>query len=377
MSKKDTGQSKTQDATPQKLRKAREQGQVPRSKDLAAAALIIGCALMLTSSAEWIASEMAELTRFNMMVTKEQLQQPDMMQQHMGAALVGILNILGPLFILVGAIAMIAGAMPGGPLFNFKNASFKYSRIDPIAGLGRMASMKSIVELVKSVLKITLLISIMLFFLKSNLQAIMVSSQLPIDDAVRYSIDTISTGMFYLGTGLLLITFIDVPYQYWHHHNELKMSFQEVKDEHKQQDGKPEIKAKIRQLQQKISRGRADIAVPQADVLLVNPTHYSVALRYDADKADAPYVIAKGVDELALYMREVAQRNDVEVIEIPALARAIYYSTKIEQQIPAALFIAIAHVLSYVLQIKAARGGIQNKPEPLPHFYIPPNLRHD
>ncbi|MDO6680269.1 flagellar biosynthesis protein FlhB [Shewanella sp. 4_MG-2023] len=377
MSSKDSGQSKTEQATPQKLRKAREQGQVPRSKDLAASALIIGCAIMLTSSADWMASEVAELTRFNMILTKEQLNVPDIMQQHMGAALLAILSLLGPLFLLVGIIAMVAGAMPGGPLFNIKNASFKYSRIDPIAGLGRMISMKSLVELVKSVLKITLLVSIMLFFLQSNLQSIMASSQMQIDDAVRSCIDTISAGLFYLGTGLLLITFIDVPYQYWHHHNELKMSFQEVKDEHKQQEGKPEIKAKIRQMQQKISRSRADVAVPQANVLLVNPTHYAIALRYDADKADAPFVIAKGVDELALYMREVAQLHDVEVIEIPALARAIYYSTKIEQQIPAALFIAIAHVLSYVLQIKAARSGAQAKPDPLPHFYIPPHLRHD
>ncbi|MCC4833446.1 flagellar biosynthesis protein FlhB [Shewanella sp. 10N.7] len=377
MSNKDTGQSKTEDATPQKLKKAREQGQVPRSKDLAASALIIGCAVMLTTSADWIASEMAEITRFNMNITREQLDEPKMLEMHIGAAIVGILHILGPLFILVGAIAMIAGALPGGPLFSIKNAFFKYSRIDPIAGLGRMVSIESLVELVKSILKITLLIGIMLYFLSSNLQGIMASSQLPVDEAVRYSIDTISAGMFYLGVGLLIITFIDVPYQYWHHHKELKMSHQEVKDEHKQQDGKPEIKAKIRQMQQKISRSRADSAVPQADVLLVNPTHYSVALRYDADKADAPYVISKGVDELALYMREVAQRNDVEIIEIPALARAIYYSTKIEQQIPAALFVAIAHVLSYVLQIKAARTGTQDKPEPLPHFYIPPHLRHD
>ncbi|MEC4725902.1 flagellar biosynthesis protein FlhB [Shewanella sp. D64] len=374
---KDTGQSKTEKATPQKLKKARDEGQVPRSKDLAATALIVGCSLMLTASADWFADKVSQVTRSNMLLTKAELDEPGMMMNHLGSALLEILYILGPIFVLVAVLAMVAGALPGGPVFNFKNASFKYSRIDPIAGLGRMASINSLIELIKSILKIVLLISIMFIFLEKNLQTLLSYSQLPIDEAVRNGIDMLSTGMLYLGLGMLVITFIDVPYQYWHHHNELKMTSQDVKDEHKQQEGKPEIKAKIRQLQQRIGRSRAEIAIPQADVLLVNPNHYAVALKYDLEKADAPYVLTKGTDELALYMRQIAQRNDVEVIELPPLARAVYYSTQVEQQIPAALFIAIAHVLSYVLQIKAARQGKQTKPDPLPNFFIPPHLRRD
>lgn len=377
MSNKDTGQSKTEKATPQKLRKAREQGQVPRSKDLAASALIIGCSLMLTTSADWMAARVAELTRTNMAFTKAQLDEPGMITRHMAHAMLEILNILGPLFLMVAIIAMVAGAMPGGLIFSFNNANFKYSRIDPIAGIGRMASVKSLVELVKSILKIVLLIGIMWFFLQKNLQSLMAISQLPVDEAVAKGVDMLSLAMLYLGLGLLLITFIDVPYQYWSHHKELRMSLQEVKDEHKQQDGKPEIKAKIRQMQQRISRSRADISVPKADVLLVNPSHYAVALKYDLDKADAPYVVAKGTDELALYMRDIAKRHDVEVLELPPLTRAIYYSTQIEQQIPAGLFVAIAHVLTYVMQLRAARQGMQAEPAPLPHFFIPEHLQHD
>ncbi len=374
---KDTGQSKTEKATPQKLKKARAEGQVPRSKDLAATALIIGCSLMLTISAEWFAAKVAQVTRYNMLFTKADLDEPGMMMRHLGTSLLEVLNILGPIFVMVAVLAMVAGALPGGPVFNFKNAAFKYSRIDPIAGFGRMASVKSLVELIKSILKIVLLIGIMFTFLEKNLQTLLTYSQLPIDEAVRHGIDMLSAGMLYLGLGMLVITFIDVPYQYWHHHNELKMTRQDVKDEHKQQEGKPEIKAKIRELQQRIGRSRADIAIPQADVLLVNPNHYAVALKYDLEKADAPYVLTKGTDELALYMRQIAQRHDVEVIVLPPLARAVYYSTQVEQQIPAALFIAIAHVLSYVLQIKAARQGKQVRPDPLPNFFIPPHLRRD
>ncbi|MGS0691962.1 flagellar biosynthesis protein FlhB [Shewanella sp. 0m-4] len=377
MSNKDSGQSKTEKATPQKLKKAREQGQVPRSKDLASSALIIGCSLLLTTTADWIAAKVAAMTRINMSFTKAQLDEPGMMTRHLAYSLLEVLNILGPLFLMVALIAMVAGAMPGGPILNFNNANFKYSRIDPIAGLGRMASVKSLVELVKSILKIVLLIGIMLLFLQKNFQALMAVSQLPIDEAVTRGIEMLSLAMLYMGLGLLVITFIDVPYQYWHHHKELRMSLQEVKDEHKQQDGKPEIKAKIRQMQQRLSRSRADISVPKADVLLVNPSHYAVALKYDMTKADAPYVLAKGTDELALYMRDIAKRSGVEVIELPPLTRAIYYSTQIEQQIPAGLFVAIAHILSYVMQLRAARQGKQAKPEPLPHFYIPKNLQHD
>jgi len=332
---------------------------------------------MLTASADWFATQVARVAQFNMSLTKAELDEPGMMMIHLGTSLVEILNILGPIIVLIAVLSMVAGSMPGGPVFNFKNAAFKYSRIDPIAGIGRMFSVKSLVELVKSILKIVLLIGIMFTFLEYNLQSLLSYSQLPIDEAVRKGIDILSLGMLYLGLGMLVITFIDVPYQYWHHHNELKMSRQDVKDEHKQQEGKPEIKAKIRQLQQRIGRSRADVAVPQADVLLVNPNHYAVALKYDVEKADAPYVLTKGTDELALYMRQIAKHHDVEVIELPPLARAIYYSTQVEQQIPAALFIAIAHVLSYVLQIKAARQGKQQRPDPLPNFFIPPHLRRD
>ncbi|PTA51623.1 flagellar biosynthesis protein FlhB [Shewanella morhuae] len=370
-------QDKTEKATPQKQRKARKEGQVPRSKDLASAALIMGCSIMLTSNADWFATKASGLAKYNMLLTRAELDQPDMMVRHLGASLVEMLSMLTPLFIMVALLAAIAGALPGGPIFNFGNANFKYSRIDPISGIGRIFSTKSLVELFKSTLKIVLLIGIMLVFLQGHLQGLLSYSQRPIDEAVRDGIDLLSQGMLYLGTGLLVIAFIDVPYQYWNHNKELRMSRQEVKDEHTQQEGKPEIKAKIRQLQQRMAQSRAAITIPKADVLLVNPTHYAVALKYNPDLADAPYVLTKGTEELALYMRELAKKHNIEIIDIPPLTRAIYHSTQVDQQIPSALFIAIAHVLSYVMQIKAARKGLQQKPAPLPHFFIPPNLRHD
>ncbi|MGI2258594.1 flagellar biosynthesis protein FlhB [Shewanella sp. GXUN23E] len=368
---------KTEQATPQKLRKAREQGQVPRSKDLASSVLIISCSLLLFTSADWFAAGVRELAAYNMMLTREELDTPGMMMRHAGQSLLAMLHILGPLMLMVLILSLVSGALPGGPVFNLTLALFKGSRVDPIKGLGKLFSSRSLVELLKSMLKVSLLLSIMWLFLRHHLTYLLNISQLPVDEAVSRGVELISLALMYLGAGLLLITFIDVPYQYFQHKKELKMSKQEVKDEHKQMEGKPEIKAKIRALQQQMARSRAEVSVPQADVILVNPTHYAVALKYDPKRAEAPFVIGKGIDEVALYMRELATRHSVEIVSAPPLARAVYHSTQIEQQIPAGLFKAVAHVLHYVLQIRAARQGKSAMPSPLPAFDIPPHLRKD
>lgn len=368
---------KTEQATPQKLRKAREKGQVARSKDLATSALIIGCSLMLVSSADWFAQGVKAMSVYNLAITRAELNTPGMMLHHVGQTLVMMLQLLSPLFMLVLFLGLAAGALPGGVVFNLPQAGFKISRISPLKGLGKIFSSRSLVELGKSVLKVTLMLSIMWFFLQANLVKLLNTSMLPVDEAVSQGVDMISSSLLYLGLGLGIITMIDVPYQFWQHKKELKMSKQEVKDEHKQMEGRPEIKARIRQMQQQMSRSRAEVSVPNADVLLMNPTHYAVALKYDPARAEAPFVIGKGIDEVALYMRQLAKQHGVEVVTAPPLARAVYHSTQIEQQIPPGLFMAVAHVLHYVMQIKQARAGQADMPSPLPNFSIPSHLRKD
>ncbi|BDM62741.1 flagellar biosynthesis protein FlhB [Shewanella sp. NFH-SH190041] len=368
---------KTEQATPQKLRKAREKGQVARSKDLATSALIIGCSLMLVSSADWFAQGVKAMSVYNLAITRAELNTPGMMLHHVGQTLVMMLQLLSPLFMLVLFLGLAAGALPGGVVFNLPQAGFKISRISPLKGLGKIFSSRSLVELGKSVLKVTLMLSIMWFFLQANLVKLLNTSMLPVDEAVSQGVDMISSSLLYLGLGLGIITMIDVPYQFWQHKKELKMSKQEVKDEHKQMEGRPEIKARIRQMQQQMSRSRAEVSVPNADVLLMNPTHYAVALKYDSSRAEAPFVIGKGIDDVALYMRQLAKQHGVEVVTAPPLARAVYHSTQIEQQIPPGLFMAVAHVLHYVMQIKQARAGQADMPSPLPNFSIPSHLRKD
>ncbi|GAA4888830.1 flagellar biosynthesis protein FlhB [Ferrimonas pelagia] len=366
---------KTEKATPQQLKKARDKGQVPRSKDLATAVLFIGASLMILATADWFARHAAELMQFNMALTHEDLWREDVMLIHIGASLMHLLSMLGPLFILLGVLAAVAGSLPGGPLLSGSNLKFKGERISPLKGFKRMFSMKSLVELVKSILKISLLLGTLYWLLRGRLSGLLGLYQLPLDQAIAEGVSFLATGVLTLGVMLLFIALIDVPWQMFDHAKNLKMSRQQVKDEHKQMEGKPEVKARIRQIQQKMARSRADTAVPKADVVLINPSHYSVALQYDPQRADAPFVIAKGEDELALHIRHLAKQHGVEVVSSPPLARAVYYSTQVEQQIPQALFVAVAQVLSYVLQLKAFRQGRQTKPEPLPSFHIPKSLR--
>ncbi|SHH20228.1 flagellar biosynthesis protein FlhB [Ferrimonas marina] len=367
---------KTEKATPQQLKKAREKGQVPRSKDLATAALFIGASLMMLASADWFARHAAEVMRFNMEVSYDDLMRDDVMMSHLGASLLHLMSMVGPLFLLLAVLAMVSGSMPGGFNFAVDSIKFKGSRISPLQGFKRMFSLKSLVELVKSILKISLLLGTLYWLLRGRLAGLLGLYQLPMDQAIAEGVSFLASGVLALGVMLLFIALIDVPWQMFDHQKQLKMTRQQVKDEHKQMEGKPEVKARIRQIQQKMARSRADTAVPKADVVLINPSHFSVALQYDPQRADAPFVIAKGEDELALHIRQLAKTHGVEVVSSPPLARAVYYSTQVEQQIPQALFVAVAQVLSYVLQLKAYRQGKQAKPDALPSFHIPKSLRH-
>ncbi|TKB47776.1 flagellar biosynthesis protein FlhB [Ferrimonas sediminicola] len=371
------GGDKTEQPTASRLRKAREQGQVARSKDFASAVLLLGAATLLDGGSGYLASFIQGVSADNLSLTREDLEVAGMMQQHLGLALLMLLQALVPLLAGLYLLTAAAASLPGGPLLSLNNAGFKLSRISLIAGFGRLVSLNALAELGKSVLKVVLIAGTMGLYLRQVWVSLPHLARQPLPLALERASDLLTTGLYWLAGAVAVVGLIDLPYQLWSHRRKLKMSKQEVKDEHKQQEGKPEVKSRIRQLQQKMARGRAEVALPQADVLLVNPSHYAVALKYDPERADAPYVLAKGVDEVALYMRSLAPKYQLEVVSAPPLARAIYYSTQVEQQIPSQLYHAIAHVLSYVLQLKAFRQGTQGRPEPLPQFHIPQHLRHD
>lgn len=201
----------------------------------------------------------------------------------------------------------------------------------------------------------------------------------PLEQAIIHSLQVVGWSALWMSAGLLLIAAADVPFQLYQTHKKMKMTKQEVRDEYKDSEGKPEVKQRIRQLQREVSQRRMMAAVPDADVIITNPTHYAVALQYDPEKGGAaPLLLAKGSDFMALKIREIGVEHNIQILESPALARAIYYSTELEQEIPAGLYLAVAQVLAYVFQIRQYRAGKGKRPEPLKDdLPIPPDLRRD
>ena len=284
-----------------------------------------------------------------------------------------------PILILLFVISFVAPIVLGGFLFSGSLMQPKFSRLNPLSGIKRMFSMNSLTELLKALAKFIMILVVALVVLVSDREALLAIGKMPMELAIIQALQVVGWSALWMAAGLLLIAGLDVPYQLWQSHKKLKMTKQEVTDEYKNSEGKPEVKQRIRQLQREMSQRRMMAAVPDADVIITNPTHYAVALQYDPEKgSSAPLLLAKGTDFMALKIREIGVEHKVQILESPALARAIYYSTEIEQEIPAGLYMAVAQVLAYVFQIRQYRAGRGKPPEPLKKdLPIPDDLRRD
>ncbi|MDO2948345.1 flagellar biosynthesis protein FlhB [Aeromonas simiae] len=371
---KNSAQDKTEQASPQKLRKARKDGQIARSRELGSAGLlVIGGMLiqwMVPGFGRFFGALINQPIRFDWLRNN-----PEMMMQALGDALFGMILILLPLFVALGLLMLILGVVPGGMIFVWKNLMPKGSKLNPISGLKRMFSSRSLMELLKSMLKISLLGGTLALLLQHHWGTLLMMNRMPPSAAMEQALQILAQAFIALGSVQMLVAVIDVPYQRWSLLKQLRMTKQEVKDEYRNSEGKPEVKARIRQLQNMMSRARIDQRVPQADVIITNPTHYAVALRYDPDKANAPYVVAKGIDAMAARIREVGQLHDKTIMALPELTRAIYHSTRIDQEVPAGLYTAVAYVLNHVLQLQAYQAGRGRRPAPLAPLHVPPELR--
>lgn len=369
-----SSQEKTEKPSAQKLRKAREEGQVARSKELnTAVLLILGVAGLL-----WFSQMFMELF-YNLIRTSFQLDHSilndeKLMPLSLGSAWLKMAGSLFPFFLLMFIALWIVGSLPGGFNFSGKVVGFKFSKLSPIKGFARMFGMESLVELLKSILKVLLLGGCLYALLTHLSGRLLFLQRMDLFQALQEGLAILSLSLMITVTLLLLIAVIDVPYQAHKVMSKIKMTKQEVKEERKSADGSPEVKGKIRQLQFQAATRRIDERVPKADVIVTNPTHYAVAIRYSEKDAKAPYVVAKGIDEMALRIREVAKRSQLEIVELPALARAIYYSTRVDQEVPKGLYTAVAYVLTYVMQLKAYKAGRGQKPAPIPALDIPTSL---
>jgi flagellar biosynthetic protein FlhB len=374
MSENSSSQDKSEQPTEGRLKKARTEGQIARSKELQSAALIIIGGVMLMM-AGFVADFANELMNETFQLDRQAAMDPKQMVIYLSAAMKLAVAAFLPFFLILWVVGAASGLVPGGWLLSGKAVQPQMKRMNPLSGLKRMFSTQSLVELGKSVLKVTLLSGLMVWLLWSHATEIIFLNRLPLGMALTEGVKLLALAVSSMGMALLFVALLDVPFQRWSMTKKLKMTKQEVKDEHKNTEGRPEIKRRIREVQMQMSRQRVDQRVPEADVIITNPTHYAVAIRYAPDASDAPYVIAKGVDDLALRIREVAARNNKTILELPELTRAVYHSTRVDQEIPAGLYNAVAHVLMYVLQFSAWKNRGGAKPAPLPRFHIPESLR--
>jgi flagellar biosynthesis protein FlhB len=377
MAESESGQDKTEDPTEKRKQDSREKGEVARSKELNTLAVMLAGAGALLVFGGALAIDLLEIMRLNFSLPREVLLNTDAMVQyllHSGKiALIAVQPILTVLLIaaVLGPISL------GGWLFAGSSLAPKFSRMNPASGLKRMFSSTALIELLKAFAKFLIVLCVALSVLSSDIDDLRRIAHEPLEQAIIHSVQLVGWSTLWIACGLLVIAAVDVPVQLYQSHKKLLMTKQEIRDEHKDQEGRPEVKQRIRQLQREMSQRRMMAAIPEADVVITNPTHYAVALKYDPEKGSAPVLLAKGSDFLALKIREIAVANEVLLLESPALARSIYYSTELEQEIPAGLYLAVAQVLAYVYQIRQHRAGKGKRPDPLKDLPIPPDLRRD
>jgi flagellar biosynthetic protein FlhB len=362
----ESGAERTEQATPKRLEEARKKGQVPRSPELSVAAVSIAAAVAIYTLGSMAAGQFADLMRAGLSIGPETAMDTNRLWPQLmtagGRTIWIILPILGATFVA----ALAAPLAIGGWNFSGQALMPQFSRMNPISGFARMFSARGLIELVKGLAKVGVVGTIGWILLEGLTPQIMGLSAEPVTNAIGHSASMASYALLILCMGLAIIAAIDVPYQLYQYAKELKMTREEVKEEYKESEGSPETRGRIREAQRALARGRMMQEVPKADVVVTNPTHYAVALRYDEKKMRAPVVVAKGVELVALKIREIAAEHGVPVLEAPPLARALHKQVELNREVPAALYITVAQVLTYVYQLKTARErGMAPPPAPI------------
>lgn len=347
---------KTEKASQQKLRKSREQGQVVRSRDLSTAIGILASLKLFVFLVPGYLQDLRQLFGHSFLPLQSEGAIDNALSVAFTTSMLLLVKMVLPLFVAPLCI-MLGSLVPGGWVLSSSHLTPKMDRLNPINNLGRLVSPKHGFELLVSIAKATTLALVLLHISRAGAVDYVRLQGLPLDRALIEGSSLMIDGVTALCAVFILFAVIDVPAQAFFFLRSQRMSKQDIKEEHKSSEGRPEIKQRIRQLQYQIARRSVRKTVPTADVVIVNPEHYAVALKYDEARAEAPYVVAKGIDEMALYIRQLATEHKIDVLPLAPLARAIYNTSQVQQQIPAALYKAVSQVLNYVLQLQAFRRG--------------------
>ena len=371
----DTSQEKTEEPTERRIEESRKKGQVARSKELNTLLSLMAAAIGMVFLGQYLMADLFKLMTSGLSFEPIRLTSSDQMfeviREQMGMGLAAILPILGLLVFaaFLGPIAM------GGAVFSVESLAPKLEKLSPIKGLVRMFGIQSLMELIKALCKFLLVAAAAIIIIYYSMQDLIGLGFMTVVSATANAGGLLLWSFIGFSAVLILVAAIDVPFQLWNHKKQLKMTLQEVKDEMKESEGRPEVKSQIRRMQRQLSESRMMDAVPTADVVITNPTHYAVALKYDQEGNGAPRVVAKGQDFMAKRIREVAAEHDVPLFEAPPLARALHGMVEIGHEIPADLYKAVAQVLAYIFQLKTLDALTQSKPAPPRHFDVPERYR--
>jgi flagellar biosynthesis protein FlhB len=355
---------RTESPTQKRLDDARAKGQVPRSRDLSAAAIILTAGVGLLSLGSLMGGKLLALMREGLSIRGGEAFDNGWMLTRFGHAALEAGMSAAPLMGLLLAAALLTPLAIGGWTFSSEALVPNFGRLNPIEGLGRMFSIRGLIELSKALARVFLVATVAVLVLRRQFHEYSALSVEPAAVAIGHAMRLGGAALIALGGALAVIAMIDVPLALWQFHKSMRMSRQEIRDESKESEGSPEMKSRIKRMQQVLARKRMMQEVPKADVVITNPTHYAVALRYDDQRMRAPVVVAKGQDLIAARIREIALEHKVAIVEAPPLARALHALCDLNDPIPTRLYAAVAKVLTYVYQLRTVRR--QGGPVPPP-----------
>ena len=365
----------TEEPTARKLSNARDEGQVARSVELPAAAVTIGAILVMFFMGGYWIKQMAEIFASGFKFDRKTLDNPDLMVtafvQQIGEAFL----LIVPILLVTAVMAILSSGATGGYLFSLKSTLPKFSKLSLLSGFTRMFGTNAAVELLKAILKFSI-VSIVLWALVSRqMDQMMQLGQMAIEPALAAAGWMIAESALWLSLSLLVIALIDAPYQKYSFTKRMRMTKQEVIDEMKDMEGRPEVKQQIRRRQREMANNRMIQKVQDADVVITNPEHFAVALSYDPTGDGAPILLAKGSDHMAARIREEAEKHGIEMFAAPPLARALYFSTEVDQPVPESLYLAVAQVIAYVFSLADVRPGVEPMLKPQPK--VPASMLFD
>ena len=371
----DDSSERTEEPTAQRLTKAREEGQLARSVELPTAAVLITATLFFSLAGNYMFHRLGTLFSSQLQFDRKVMDKAELLPGIFFQSVVDAYILILPVMFLLAVVAVLSTVLSGGLVFSIGMIAPKFSKLDPMAGLSRIFGIKALIDLGKALIKFFLISLILWMSVTNNIEDLVTINRMDLGTAIHHAGNMILDACFWMSMGLIVIALADVPLQHYQTNKRLKMTRQEIKDEMKNSEGRPEVKATIRRRQREMANGRMMEKVKDADVVITNPQHFAVALSYDPNSDGAPTLIAKGTDELAQRIREEAKKAGVYLFEAPELARALYFKTKLDHSIHEGLYHAVAQVIAYVFSLNQTYADNERMMKPT--LRIPDNMKYD